>query len=960
MDEMEEMNVIPQEDSTKRSSASAEKNYDDNIDDTDSSESDSDSDDGKADSQEVEMLDANEYNRQLQTLEANIYENSSYYQAYIDIINLTKSNMDFDKLRAYRQKMIEVFPMDKRLWLDWLKDEQKLITNDEERSKVKELFETSLNDYLSVEIWLEYIQFSIGDMGKPGGLENIRKICERSIELAGLDVANGYLLWEAYREFESAILSGLQASSAGSIQTEEQKKQVTEQIERIITLFKRQIGTCLENTKNTYLEFEEFDDTKIDKDIEFTYKQTLQKYQTILPFEMALKNLSTDEGKKLTEYKNYLDFEMKFLRSKDPASMTHSKSNRQQNGKQQEDDQEVTDEELSYYRLRIKCLFERAIADNTNCLDASLWLKYIYFLNEEDASASSPKTNKFYLKVSQRSVRNCPWSAKLWINYTFNLEKQAFLNNIDSSSMVKGVFNQALNSALQTSDDYLQVWHAYLDFLKRGLDKDINEEKTEEIRDAFQKAIDQLYECFKHNGDPAYSLEKYSAHVEAKYFKNMVKARKIYNESILSRTDSARFSQIWLEFFEIEKEFGDLKHQRKLLNRALNEVNMDEKQIIYDVFLQFEKMNGNVQQHANIYFRNEQFKEISQLIAARKKTKSAQKDQQSGQMVPQKATTSHKETKTKPVDRSNSLKRKKSESSEDSIENNQNKKLPGKDKDGFVIPSLPFAPPVAVPEKPTVVKTPVEAVSTDTKKSSEHYKKFSDHTIFISNLSYDLDETKLAAVFEKSPGFKEIRLVRGWNGISKGYGYVDFDSVENATEALKLDRSLIDTRPLFVSKNTDKSQEVGTESKLKYATNLEKNKLFISGLPFTMNKSGLEEILEKFGKLKEVRIVVYKNGRSKGLAYAEFEDEVSAKNALLKTDGMLIGENQITVAISNPPKRKDFEADKSNEKARSLGSGSYKTAAQAPSKASSGATSSFSFVPRSQVIGGRKKTLSFK
>ena len=36
MDEMEEMNVIPQEDSTKRSSASAEKNYDDNIDGTNS------------------------------------------------------------------------------------------------------------------------------------------------------------------------------------------------------------------------------------------------------------------------------------------------------------------------------------------------------------------------------------------------------------------------------------------------------------------------------------------------------------------------------------------------------------------------------------------------------------------------------------------------------------------------------------------------------------------------------------------------------------------------------------------------------------------------------------------------------------------------------------------------------------------------------------------------------------
>ena len=112
-----------------------------------------------------------------------------------------------------------------------------------------------------------------------------------------------------------------------------------------------------------------------------------------------------------------------------------------------------------------------------------------------------------------------------------------------------------------------------------------------------------------------------------------------------------------------------------------------------------------------------------------------------------------------------------------------------------------------------------------------------------------------------------------------------------------MDRSLIDGRPVFVSKNEDKSLDFG-QNKLKYATNLEKNKLFISGLPFSMDKSGLEEIMAKFGKVKEVRIVTYKNGKSKGLAYAEFEDEQSASKALLQTDGMLIGENQIAVAIS--------------------------------------------------------------
>ena len=117
----------------------------------------------------------------------------------------------------------------------------------------------------------------------------------------------------------------------------------------------------------------------------------------------------------------------------------------------------------------------------------------------------------------------------------------------------------------------------------------------------------------------------------------------------------------------------------------------------------------------------------------------------------------------------------------------------------------------------------------------------------------------------------------------------------------------------------------------------------------------------KFGKLREVRIVTYKNGKSKGLAYVEFEDEPSASKALLQTDGMLIGEHQIAVAISNPPKRKQsFEAPPpkapSEEVKKSLGAGSVTNRNQ-PSTSSAAATS---FVPRSQLMNVRKKTLNLK
>jgi squamous cell carcinoma antigen recognized by T-cells 3 len=61
---------------------------------------------------------------------------------------------------------------------------------------------------------------------------------------------------------------------------------------------------------------------------------------------------------------------------------------------------------------------------------------------------------------------------------------------------------------------------------------------------------------------------------------------------------------------------------------------------------------------------------------------------------------------------------------------------------------------------------------------------------------------------------------------------------------------LIDGRPAFVSVNKDKSNPTATEEdaqkQFKYAVNMEKNKLFVAGLPFSTTKKDLENI---FGKV---------------------------------------------------------------------------------------------------------------
>lgn len=59
-------------------------------------------------------------------------------------------------------------------------------------------------------MWLEYAQFSIGNMGLQDGVETVRNTFERALTTAGLHAAKGAILWEAYREFENVMLGMLQ------------------------------------------------------------------------------------------------------------------------------------------------------------------------------------------------------------------------------------------------------------------------------------------------------------------------------------------------------------------------------------------------------------------------------------------------------------------------------------------------------------------------------------------------------------------------------------------------------------------------------------------------------------------------------------------------------------------------------------------------------------------------------
>jgi hypothetical protein len=68
----------------------------------------------------------------------------------------------------------------------------------------------------AVKVWLEYVQFAVEKMSiMPEGVEFPRDVFERGMVACGLHVGESGLLWDAYLEFEKAMLQSLKVSGVG-------------------------------------------------------------------------------------------------------------------------------------------------------------------------------------------------------------------------------------------------------------------------------------------------------------------------------------------------------------------------------------------------------------------------------------------------------------------------------------------------------------------------------------------------------------------------------------------------------------------------------------------------------------------------------------------------------------------------------------------------------------------------
>lgn len=139
-------------------------------------------------------------------------------------------------------------------------------------------------------------------------------------------------------------------------------------------------------------------------------------------------------------------------------------------------------------------------------------------------------------------------------------------------------------------------------------------------------------------------------------------------------------------------------------------------------------------------------------------------------------------------------------------------------------------------------------------ESQHEYGEKDDVSVFVSNLSYDTTKERVIAALPEL-NVKDVTLVIGPNGRSKGYGYIELSNPSEVELALKFDRRAIDGRPAFIARIT---RDKATRPAFKYSESLELNKIFIKGLPFDTTKDELQILFGTFGKIKDIRLVTKK------------------------------------------------------------------------------------------------------
>jgi len=214
---------------------------------------------------------------------------------------------------------------------------------------------------------------------------------------------------------------------------------------------------------------------------------------------------------------------------------------------------------------RIAVVYERILASNP--LDAAMWNSYLEYL------LSHIQISAVLESATLRAVRNCPWSADVW------LHRAAFVGR-QGADNVAAVFSKAINN-----EHLSAMFEEVLKLVKGKAEWHLR--NKQHAAAALQEGLGYMHEAHA-EADPYSRYQRFAARALASDVKDMALARPVYD--VLVKKHSTE-SSLWMEYALAEVESGNVPKARSLMKQA-SVKSLDQPELVFETWLAIEREHG--------------------------------------------------------------------------------------------------------------------------------------------------------------------------------------------------------------------------------------------------------------------------------------------------------------------------------------------------------------------------------
>lgn len=208
------------------------------------------------------------------------------------------------------------------------------------------------------------------------------------------------------------------------------------------------------------------------------------------------------------------------------------------------------------------------------------------------------------------------------------------------------------------------------------------------------------------------------------------------------------------------------------------------------------------------------------------------------------------------------------------------------------------------------------------KIKSEHSEKFTN--VYVKNLDLEIDESELQQLFSKY-GTITGAIVMRENGVSRGFGFVNFSQPDQAKTAVAEISGLEYRGKILWAGKAQKKSERQAELKYKFEQlRLERYNryqgvnLYIKNLDDTIDDERLKTEFSPFGNITSAKVMRDEKGNSRGFGFVCFSSSDEATKAVSDMNSKILVSKPLYVALAQRREVRRAQLEAQHRQAQNL------------------------------------------